>query len=563
MGGIPERKVRRVMAKKDNEFSYGASFLPEGEKKYSVIRWGWSGLNETDKIDTGQLTSDDGMICDPPYMIPAHKYKELVDLRTGIPYGSNTLKNANVQQGTPVSITAIDEKILLSWYDSVNQNMAVTQFRPLIGYWADPTVGFLYVDSFKTAPLATSSFDPNVMHTIVQFNAVDTSSGNVAEYTYDRKLLVYPECYSHAFSGTWSYDQASTFNTGGNTVPETEYATVYNSRVFGTNETAVHASAYNSYVDYSLDTADDISSAHAWYSLAQSNTDADSAVTAVTTFDNHVVVFRRDFMQLVYNNKNPFRIVDVGAFGCRNQKALTIMNGVLYFATNQSVYAYTGGTPKEISAKMKDADFDGAVLGSYNDTLWVQTDKTVYTYKDGTWSDLGKAPFGGASVKILQFATTSYGLVALADYSNGNNTSWGIILVDWDKEVLDPPMSDEAAWDPQYTGNWYFETDLMALGKLDIRRVKKFSMQCEGKKNATVSVFLFPDDDQHRYDAPDYKIGEITFDADGMRILRILTRQFSSTMHKLRFVGTGYVKIYAAEVKIAWGGDVYVEGQLS
>lgn len=549
------------MAKKEQEFSYGASFLPEGEKKYSVIRWGWGGLNETDKIDTGQLTSDSGMICDPPYMVPAHKYLEIANLSSGIPFGSNTLKLASRQNGVPVSLTAIDNMLYLSWYDTVNGNMAVTQLRPLLGYWVDPTMGFWYVDSFKTEPLTSADFysGGRTPRTIVQFNTVDTSSGNIAAYTYDKKLLVYPECYSHAWGGEWLYDQAPTFNTGGNVIPATTYATVYNSRVFGVNEKAVHASAYNSYVDYSLDTADDVSPAHAWYSLAQSNTDADNDVTAILTYDNHVVIFRRDFMQLVYNNKNPFRIVDVGAYGCRSQKAWTIMNGVLYFASDKKVYAYTGGTPKEISGKLNISDFAGAVLGSYKDTLWVQTDNSMYTYKNGTWSDIGLILFGGAYCKVMQFATLDFGLAALVDYHPGHDDGWAIVLIDWDKEYIHPPLSDEEAWDKQYKGNWFFDTDLMALGKLDIRRVKKFSMLCEGKSGATVSVFLFPDDLPHDYDAMDYKVGSLTFDEDGMKMMRILTRQFSSTMHKLRFRGTGYVKIYAAEIKIAWGGDVYAE----
>ena len=43
--------------KKEKEFSYGSAFLPEGEKKYSVIRWGWNGLNKEDQIDTSALAA--------------------------------------------------------------------------------------------------------------------------------------------------------------------------------------------------------------------------------------------------------------------------------------------------------------------------------------------------------------------------------------------------------------------------------------------------------------------------------------------------------------------------
>lgn len=546
------------MAKKEQEFQYGSAFepRPKYEKKYSVIRWGWNGLNRTDDIDTGQLTEADGVICDPPYIVPAHKYKELLNLANGIPYGTGVLSSASKHAGIPNSIYGFGSFLYLVWHDTVAETVSVTKFAPLRdgdGHWDE-----FYIGSFKMGSDLIP--DPDNLRTIIKFNVVDTSSGNIAAYTYDEKVAVYPDCYSENAISYPNYTQANSFNTGGNTIPYTKYATVYGSRVFGANDRAVHASAYNSYVDYTLDTANDISSAHAWYSLAQSDPEANSGVTAVTTHDNHVVIFRKDFMQLVYNNKNPFRIVDVGKYGCDNNKAWTILNGVLYFASSEKVYAFTGGTPKDISKKLEISDLHGAVLGSYKDTVWMQTNSGLYTYKDGTWSDVGNMPFGGADCKVMQFATLEYGLAALVDYHPGHNDAWGIVLFDWDTDLIDPSAEDASAWDPVYTGTWSFETDLMALGKLDVRRVKKFTTLCEGKKNAEFSVYLFPDSAPHTLDAENYNVGSVKFDADGMKMLRVLTRQFSSTMHRLRFVGKGYVKFYAAELKISWGGDVYVEG---
>lgn len=564
MGGIPERKVRRVMAKKDkNEFSYGASFLPEGEKKYSVIRWGWNGLNETDKIDTGQLTSDHGVLCDPPYMYPVKKAKMMVDFSENIPVYTPILPTdppAGYHVGYPQIIAGFDKVIGMKWFDETSNCYMFSWITQ------DPSSGDLYVRSADLSASGTSVMQGS----IVQFNVVTdpnpnpdgSLSGNIAAYTYDKKLLIYPDCYSvpYRMPTAYSPSSGSAFNTNDNPVPATYFSTVYQSRVFGANDNSVFASDYNSYAAYNLDTADDIASNHAWWSMSQSNTEANSNVTAVLTYDNHVVVFRKDYMQLVYNNKNPFRIVDVGNYGCDNNKSWTILNDILYFSSHEKVYAFTGGTPKDISTKMDFGDLTGAVLGSYRDTVWMQTNTSLYIYKNGVWSDVGKMVFGGADVQIVQFATLDYCLVALCDLSPRavGTHSYALYYVDWDVEQFGAVA--ERSFEPKYEGTWWFETDLMALGKLDIRRVKKFSVLCEGKKNATVSVYLFPDDKVHDTDYDDYKVGEITFDEDGMKLMRILTRQFSSTMHKLRFAGTGYVKIYAAELKIAWGGDVYVEG---
>jgi hypothetical protein len=100
----------------------------------------------------------------------------------------------------------------------------------------------------------------------------------------------------------------------------------------------------------------------------------------------------------------------------------------------------------------------------------------------------------------------------------------------------------------------------MALGRLDVRRVKKFSMLCEGNAGATISVYLLKDGKRHPVFVPDELcVGTFTFDKNGFHKLRVLTRQFSADMHQLYFSGNGYVKVYAAELKVSWGGDLYVE----
>ena len=298
--------------------------------------------------------------------------------------------------------------------------------------------------------------------------------------------------------------------------------------------------------------------------MAGSNTDATGSVTAMTTYGNHVVIWRRDFMQLVYNNKNPFRIVDVGRYGCDNNKAWVILNGVLYFASQDKVYAYTGGTPKEISGKLEAGDLSGAVLGGFGDKVWMQTKDSLYTYntKTGAWSDLKYGPFAGTTAKVKQFATLDWGLVALTEEKRPDGTlyRYALKVVDWDENLMG--LSEEAAedWEPEYYGTWWFITDLMVLGRLDIRRVKKLTMLCEGKTGARISVYLLKNgESQSGGVLSDRLVGTLTFDNDGISELRVLTRQFSADMHQLYFSGNGYVKVYAAELKISWGGDLYVE----
>lgn len=567
MGGIPERKVRRVMAKKDkNEFSYGASFLPEGEKKYSVIQWGWNGLNADNEIDTGQLTDMSGISCELPYLETQKQAKVWIDFSDGIPVDHATVYGATLQQGVPISIAGFDNQLVMVW-EYAHTSGGSTSHQVVVSRFKQVQDDILIKQSdLKDYSFATTSLP----RCVVQYNVVTdpnpnpdgSLSGNIAAYTYDRKLLVYRDGWSipYAFDNGSSWDvEAYAFNTPLNPLPVTDLAAVYNSRVFGGNENSVFASDYNSYAAYNLDTADDVSPAHAWWSMTNGNTEADGSITAMCSYDNHVVLFKKDFMQLVYNNKNPFRIVDVGNFGCVSNKAWAIVNGVLYFASQEKIYAYTGGTPKVISEPLAVDDFSRAALGAYQDKLYVAVGSDIYTFCKGAWSHIIHSSSENI-FRIRQFATLDFGLVALAEYAKPIPipNEFKLLLIDWDTDFLEQ-KPNPANWKPDYSGEWWFETDLMALGKLDIRRVKKFSMLCEGEENANVKVYLMKDGDE--FDAEKtQKVGEITLSDDGYHLMRILTRQFSSTMHKLRFTGTGYVKIHAAELKIAWGGDVYVEG---
>ena len=169
------------------------------------------------------------------------------------------------------------------------------------------------------------------------------------------------------------------------------------------------------------------------------------------------------------------------------------------------------------------------------------------------WSRFGLLP--GEPCEIKQFATLDFGLVALVEFfaSSTHPSYYQLLRMDWDENYFES-LGDTGAWKPEYMNFWYFITDLMILGKLDVRRIKKLSLLCEGVEGSDVTVNLI-DDESSRWGTV---VAEHEFDSNGIKVLRVLTRQFSGTMHRLRISGHGYVKIYAAEIKLSWGGDIYV-----
>ena len=122
--------------------------------------------------------------------------------------------------------------------------------------------------------------------------------------------------------------------------PDIKYATVHTSRLFGVSDDGVYASGFNDYSNWNLDSvAAGYNESNAWSSKAQSNTKADGNFTGITTFQGHVVCFKRDFMHEIYNTKNPFRIQDIYAEGALDNRTIQDVDGKLIFVSDDDVKA--------------------------------------------------------------------------------------------------------------------------------------------------------------------------------------------------------------------------------
>ncbi len=498
------------MAKKNEKiFSYGSSAIPQREGKYSVIRFGFGGINRTNKIDSGEISDCAGVVVDPPYVYPA------------------LLPHFFVKKDEVISVFGFDNKLFIVYRS--DGKIKIDCIFP---------DGRTYTGNMGDALGTDDDFAPRTM---VQFN-VASNVENIVEATYIRKLLIFPDAYSIDLNISSDFEPKSL----GETYPNIKYASVYASRVFGVDENLVYASSYNDYANWNLDTADEHNEANAWVSMSQSNVKADGEFTAIATYDNHVVLFKKDFMQLVYNNKNPFRIVDVGAWGCDNPYAVAETEGILYFASSDAVYVYTGGTPKEISKNLDIKSFRGARLGAWEGTLYLYIDNNIYTYKSGVWSALGS--HGGG---VKQFVALEYGIAALLEEDS-------IVFLDW---VRDGSGEIPDSWATEYgTSNgspWWFEGDIVASGRLDIRRVKKISLLCDIDDGAEISVYLLRNGEEFNRETSQF-IGKTKL--SGRVMFRAAVRQTSAYMHRIRVEGYGRVKLLAAELQASWGGDLFVEG---
>lgn len=512
--------------KKSEGIPYGSMPVPKGESRYSMMRWGWNGLNRTDTIDSGNITDCHNVMIS----------------QSGVETFANW-ESYNLALYKKIGVFGFDDFLIV--IDRADEALGGKLYIEQYAFDGDTLIK---LGSQKALESQCSESDEP--RSVVQFNTAVTE-GEIVSAEYVRKLLIYPDMVSiplvyseehgrYVIGDPEYFDYAMDSESGEvikNPQPKLKDVTVYAGRIFGVDDNKIYASEFNNYSGWQLDTADHISEANAWVSMTQSNARADGIFTAIRVYDNHVVLFKKDFTQLVYGDSSPFRIVDLSAFGADNRYAATEANGVLYFASRDNVYAFTGGLPKAIGDVLGISDYSGASLGYFKDKLYMSVGSELYIFRDGMWSSK-KIPN-----HIVMFATCEGGLFGLD--STG-------ILFRIDSNEREKTL--EAGNRLRY-GDWWFETDLMCGGKLDIRRAKKLSLLCDLAEGASVSVYLLKDGEVFD-EARTIKVMECR--RSGKRVIRGLIRGFGGFCHKLRICGTGRVRVSAAELLISWGGDLYL-----
>ena len=155
------------------------------------------------------------------------------------------------------------------------------------------------------------------------------------------------------------------------------------SRLFGVDDNRIYASGFNNYANWNLDTIDGYNESNAWTSPAQSNTKSDGAFTGITTFQDHVICFKKDFMHEIYNNKNPFRMQDIYAEGTIDNRTIQDVDGNLIFVSADNVKMYTGSNPRIIGDNLNMTDFTYAVSGTDNRNYYLYCEDGKYTTISG------------------------------------------------------------------------------------------------------------------------------------------------------------------------------------
>lgn len=486
------------MAKK-NELTYLQSPLPEGRKYYKSTKVSFSGLNKRYTIDTGVLSYEKNIsTVEAPYLTPSPVPKSIYE---GI--------NITDIFGFEDYIVVVDNSSTVSYINYIDDN----------GLFATGTL----------------SEDITSQRSIVQFNVYENPT-DVVSGKYVKKLLIFPDKKSVDLNVEKDYTNiadlkpASLEIDGEHYLPNIKYATVHLSRVFGVDDDRVYASGFNDYANWNLDTAEEYNESNAWCSPAQANVKADSKFTGITTYQNHVVCFKRNFMHEIYNTKNPFRIQDIYAEGAIDNRTIQDVDGHLIFVSDDNVKVYTGSNPKIISYALNINKYDKAISGQdgRNYYLYVESGNDKYFFVYDTmvdeWSERE------IDEEIVGFA----------------NNSQGVYMATKTK-IYKLNTND-------FSQKWAFETDLVTNNTVDIKHIKKLQMLGDFD-NCDLDVYILYDNEVFNAETS-HKVFSRTL--NGRHPIRVKPRKTAHYGFKLHFEGNGYAKLYELEIFTQQGGVLYV-----
>lgn len=461
---------------------YLEAAIPDAESHYKTVKTSWAGLNRRDDYDSGELTDCKNISVKRLPTLEAERIP--ADVVAGYEH--------------PISIHGFGDVLIVIYRDGGAIKL-------------DYRKGSAVYHATIKASGATE--DDEYPRSLARFNVYSSTDGNIVSSSYVRKVLIFPDKYS--FDAEQTADFALSYLT--DEVPALRWATVYQGRLWGVKDGKIFASGFNDYSDWKLDTADESLANNAWVSATQSDVKADGDFTGLCAYDSHVLGFKRNFVHQTNNTKNPFRLTDISSKGAISNLAICECSGILYYVADDGLYSFSGGYPERLSDKLDIASFDGSLLGTWDNVLYmyVPTDDFIYTYCPANGC------FGGLECtdRVIGMTSNDKSLYAL--------TASGKVM-----NLI------SAAY-----GAFSFATDLALGGELREKRLKKARIRCDIPMGGNVKL----------------KLGDRLLADSGTRtgtvVLSALIRQTCDFGYRLTVSGTGHCRIEYLQTEIAYGGE--------
>lgn len=287
-------------------------------------------------------------------------------------------------------------------------------------------------------------------------------------------------------------------------------------------------------------------------------TGAESPLTAITTFQGHVIVWSASSMHELYGTKPAdYELIDVSrSIGCLGSKAFCECNNQLYWADKNGIYMYTGGIPKRISQKIEPlfsekfsrepgADLSFIAMGAQGAKLYIaypsgvganrntnllvyDTEKQTWFQEDGEWvcfTNVDGVLYGhryNNGIWIMNStAETGY------DFATSSNASisWSLISKGF---KIDPPNEEGI--------------------------IKSLYLEHQGTSNATVEVQLSTNAVSPSWSTVLSSYVNQT-ELTRTKLMLPYTQSKPGSIYKIKILGTGHKKIRGLHAHILRKGN--------
>lgn len=556
------------MAKKaKEERSYLQLPLPVGKEYYKISKCSWTGLNMRQTINTGALTMERNIsTVEAPYLVPSQEWEETYgkyerpigmfgfeDFLLVIYREDESIKIDYITEDSDVytgvikaeDATEDDEYprcvVQFNVYDVPTDPVEGKFIKKLLIFPDKKSMSFELENLIKDENITDDTegdfivYDMGVDSVVEYYNSKKDENGAYPPTNVDGidKTRYYKNTYNEEIY-KWCEDEDGNYSwlvSIPPAMPDIKYATVHLSRLFGVDDDRVYASGYNDYTNWNLDTVNEYNESNAWCTPAQSNTKAGGNFTGITTFQNHVVCFKYDFMHEIYNTKNPFRIQDIYAEGAIDNRTIQDVDGSLIFVADDAVKVYTGGNPSLLSYYLNIRRFEYAVAGTdgrnyylYCEDEYGNARMITYDTIVGQWSEQE------AAERVLNFAHNKMGMFALCDDGCVYRLDSGIY------------------------GDWAFETDLITNENLNIKHIKRIQMLVDMECRSKIDVYFLYDGETFDKKQSHHVC---TLTGKGLKTMRIKPRKTAHYGVKVHVEGSGYVKLHEMEIFFEEGGALY------
>lgn len=247
----------------------------------------------------------------------------------------------------------------------------------------------------------------------VKKGTVTSTSGGKSMVDFNGNVVIFPDKKYYDYVE----DKFGTFECP----YDIEFATVHYNRIFGIKGSDVYASKvgdFKTWDDYSGTELD------SWAADVYSP----GNFTGITTYQDHVVFFKRDQMYELYGyTPSQFKILESAKIGCIDNRSISEVGGVLFFMSEKGVQSYAGGFPRNVSEKLNLVSIKSAVAIGDGRKYYVSIEDEVYIYD--TWQDTWM-PY--MNIKVISFGKLDTDIYALGDDGNIYQLESGNEMVEWE-----------------------------------------------------------------------------------------------------------------------------------